>query len=168
MILQKIKEFYETNGRVPLKREFKYCHATRGRFGTWNKAIEAAGYDPNPVLFSRKYIARDGHVCDSVSEMIIDDWLSNKKIKHLGRVPYPGDGGFTVDFVVGDKWIEFFGLDGQFAAYTELKIRKLELAKKHDIEIIEIYPRHLFPENKLHEVLKKIIPFIEMRQLKLL
>ncbi len=170
VILHGIQEFYKANGRIPLKREFKYYHATRGRFGTWNKAIVAAGFDPNPVLFSKKYIARDGHVCDSVSEMIIDDWLSCKKINHQRWAPYPGDEGFTVDFVVGDKWIEFFGLDGQLAAYSQLKNRKLELAKKHNIEIIEIYPKHLFPENKLHEVLSVLSSYrtTETKQLKLI
>ena len=79
-LYKQIKEFYKKNKRIPLKREFPHYDAIRARFGTWNKAIEAAGFEPNPVMFSKKFIAKDGHICDSFSEKIIDDWLySNNK-----------------------------------------------------------------------------------------
>ena len=29
-------------------------------FSTWNKAVIAAGFKPNPVKFANKYIAEDG------------------------------------------------------------------------------------------------------------
>jgi hypothetical protein len=45
------------------------------RFGSWNNAIRLAGFEPNSVIFSKKFLAKDGHVCDSYAEKIIDDWL---------------------------------------------------------------------------------------------
>ena len=49
-------------------------------FGSWNNAVEAAGFKPNPVLFAEKHTADDGHHCDSLAEKIIDDWLNSQKI----------------------------------------------------------------------------------------
>jgi len=49
-IIQPIKSFYNQHGRIPLKREFLQTKAARKRFGSWNKAIKAAGFKPNPVI----------------------------------------------------------------------------------------------------------------------
>ncbi len=155
-IIQKIKNFYRKHKRIPFKREFRHYSAAQRRFGTWNKAIEAAGFAPNPVMFSKKYIARDGHKCDSLAEKIIDDWLSAKKIKHKRNVPYPQDPSLTADFVTKNHWIEFFGLRGQVASYDRLLKRKLGLVKKHNIPLIAIYPEDLFPtqSNRLAKIIK--------------
>lgn len=152
-IIDEIKAFYKNNGRIPLKREYHHYKAARLRFGTWNKAIEAVGFEPNPVMFAKKYMANDGHQCDSLAEKIIDDWLYARKIQHKTNVPYPGNGSLTTDFVVGDSWIEFFGLDGELVSYDRLKQKKIKLAKKHKLDLIEIYPEHLFPKNKLNKLL---------------
>lgn len=152
-LISQMKGFVKKNGRIPFKQEFIHSHAARLRFGTWNRAIEAAGFRPNPVMFAKKYIAKDGDKCDSLAEKIIDDYLSREKIKHIKNFPYPGNKGFTVDFKVGDFWIEFFGLSGGLKRYDELKERKLGLAKRHRLKIIEIYPEDIFPLSK-----KKILP----------
>lgn len=152
-LLDKIKKFVKKNGRIPYKWEIGHYSAMRGRFGTWNKAIEAAGFKPNPVMFAKKYIAKDGDKCDSLAEKIIDDYLSKRNIKHTRNFPYPGSEGFTVDFKVGDFWIEFFGLSGGLKRYDELKERKLKLAKKYKLKIVEIYPKDVFSLSK-----KNILP----------
>lgn len=132
-------------------------HVARDIFGTWNKAIEAAGFDPNPVMFAKKYVARDGDICDSLAERIIDDYLSRRNIKHVRNYPYPGNGGFTVDFKIGDIWIEFFGLSGQLKRYDFLKRKKIKLAKDVGINLIKIYPKDLFPVGKLENKLRFVI-----------
>lgn len=152
-IIDEIRIFYKNNGRIPLKRELHHYKATRLRFGTWNKAIKAAGFEPNPVMFAKKYIANDGHKCDSLAEKIIDDWLYARKIKHKINVPYPKNNSLTADFVVGSDWIEFFGLDGEVKSYNRLKKKKLKIAKKHNLNLIAIYPRDLFPKGKLGKIL---------------
>ena len=152
-IIQKIKSFYEKNNRIPLKCEFHHYRSARRQFGTWNKAIKASGLTPNPVLFSRKFIANDGHKCDSLSEKIIDDWLSARKIAHKINVPYPKNKKLTVDFLIKNNWIEFFGLSGKLDKYDRQKKRKIRLAKKLQLKFIEIYPCHLFPKNKLDQLL---------------
>lgn len=151
-LIQKIKTFYEDMGRIPLRREFIYTTSSRRRFGSWNKAIEAAGLVPNPVMFAKKYTAKDGHKCDSLAEKIIDDWLFARKIEHERSIPYPGNSKLTVDFRIKDYWIEFFGLRGQHTRYDQLREIKLQLAQQHELKFFEIYPEHLFPENKLNSV----------------
>ena len=155
-ILKYIREFVLENGRIPFKREFKHAKAARLRFRTWNKAIEAAGFSPNPVMFAKKHIALDGHRCDSLAEMIIDNYLFRRKIKHEKNYPYPGNKGFTVDFKAGDNWIEFFGLRGELKRYDLLARRKLYLAKKYNLNLLSLYPKDLFPKGKLQEILNRI------------
>lgn len=152
-LLDWIRKFYITNSRIPLKRECNHYHAVRTRFKSWNNAIIAAGYDPNPVMFAKKYIANDGHKCDSLSEKIIDDWMFRRNIKHKRSVPYPGHEQFTADFVVDKYWIEFFGLSGESKKYDFLKRKKIRIAKKLGLNLIKTYPRDLYPKGKLNEVL---------------
>jgi hypothetical protein len=116
-----------------------------------------AGFDPNPVMFAKKYYTNDGHRCDSLSEKIIDDWLYARNINHEINYPYPGSCGFTTDFKIGKSWIEFFGLSGHLKKYDELKLKKIRLAKLHKLKIIEIYPEDLFPKNRLDIILGKLV-----------
>ncbi len=153
-IINKIKEFYENNGRIPLKRESYYYKAARLRFGTWNKAIESAGFKPNPVMFAKKYIANDDHKCDSLAEKIVDDWLYARKIQHKREIPYPEYSLLTVDFVTKKHWIEFFGLAGVVKKYDKLVKKKQTLAKKYKLPLLEIYPKDLFPINRLSEIIE--------------
>lgn len=155
-IILKIKTFFDTQGRIPLKREMYGLYKEAWKlFGTWNKAIVAAGLTPNPVMFAKKYIANDGHRCDSMAEKIIDDWLFLKKIEHKRNVPYP-TGKYTADFFVKNKFIEFFGLTGELKEY-DINTRKKELlAEKHKLQLIKIYPQDLFPRSKLEKILEKV------------
>ncbi|KKP47731.1 MAG: hypothetical protein UR39_C0003G0133 [Candidatus Woesebacteria bacterium GW2011_GWA1_33_30] len=156
-LLSWIRQFYKDHSRIPLKRECIHYHAVRIRFKGWNNAILVAGFDPNPVMFAKKYLANDGHKCDSLSERIIDDWLSRRNINHQRSVPYPNNEQFTADFVVDKYWIEFFGLSGELKRYDYLKRKKLRLAKKLDLNLIKLYPKDLFPKGNLNNVLKILI-----------
>jgi len=155
IILNKIKTFYNTQGRIPTKKEKPgLSRGAQAVFGTWNKAIKVAGFQPNPVLFAKKYIANDGHKCDSLSEKIIDDWLTVRKIKHQRNISYPENKSLTVDFVTKKYWIEFFGLAGEIKNYDRLLKKKQTLAKKYKLPLIEIYPKDLFPTNCLSEIIE--------------
>jgi len=154
-VINKIIDFYKKNERIPVKKEMYGLYRTaRKLFGTWNKTIEAAGFKPNPVLFAEKHIANDGHKCDSFAEKIIDDWLNTKNIKHKREVPYPEDRTLTADFVIKNNWVEFFGLAGELKEYDKLVKRKQILSKKYKLQLIEIYPKDLFPINRLSEIIK--------------
>lgn len=153
-LINKIKYFYDENGRIPLKREFNMYKEYQRRFGSWNKAIRLAGFDPNPVVFAYKFISTDGHRCDSFSEKIIDDYLATKRIKHERNISYPESPKLRADFTVkGKVFIEFFGLAGEVKAYDELIDRKRTICVKNGITLLEIYPKDLFPVNRLDQVL---------------
>lgn len=124
-------------------------------FGSWNNAIKIAGFIPNPVLFAKKQRAYDGHQCDSLAEKIIDDWLNEKNIKHERNIKYPGNLKLTVDFVTRHYWIEFFGLTGIIKKYDALVKEKQKIAKKYKLPLMELYPKDLFPVNRLSEKLIK-------------
>jgi len=152
IIIDKIKAFYNTNGRIPFKQEmWGIYNAVRKVFGTWNKAIIAAGFKPNPVKFANKYIANDGHKCDSMAEKIIDDWLFERKIKHKTKIPYNYH-QMTADFKIGNTYVEFFGLKGQVQKYDQLVIEKDKFCKINNLKLIKIYQSDLFPKNKLNEI----------------
>lgn len=105
-------------------------------------------------MFTHKFKARDGHICDSFAEKIIDDWLFKRKIYHQRNFYYPDQTKFKTDFLINNKyWIEFLGLKGVLKRYDDLYIRKQEIAKDNKIKIIELYPKDLFPTNKLEQKL---------------
>lgn len=138
-ILEDIRLFVLQHSRIPTKRDATYLYrATRTHFGTWNKAIEAAGYEPNPVMFAKHCMANDGHRCDSLAEKIVDDWLYTRKIRHRVHVRYPWGNGMKCDFLVGKIWIEIFGLAGEHAQYDNLKKQKLRLIKKYRLRLIKL------------------------------
>lgn len=153
-ILKRIKKFYKKHKRIPIKIEFPHYGAAQDRFGSWNKAIVAAGFDPNPVMFAKRFVADDGHQCDSFAEKVIDDWLYAKKIEHRRSVPYPSKSVLTADFLIGKLWVEFFGLAGALKYYDRLIREKRAIAEKHGLRLIEIYPRDLFPVNRLEKIIK--------------
>lgn len=152
-VISRIKHFHKKHGRIPVKREMWGIYKpARKYFGTWNNAIIAAGFKPNPIMFADKCIANDGHICDSVAEKIIDDYLSEKGIVHERSVVYP-EGEYTADFRIEDKMIEFFGLAGEHKRYDEIRTIKQKIMKKHGLFLIEVYPKDLYPHNKLEKIL---------------
>lgn len=153
-LIGKIHSFYSQNGRIPLKRELNSPKIFRERFGSWNNAISLAGFDPNPVLFAKKFIARDGHKCDSFTEKIIDDWLHRRGIIHTRGVRY-GATKMTVDFFIQPNIaVEFFGLAGVQKKYDSIIPRKREICEKLGWRLIEIYPRDVFEDKRLPELLR--------------
>ena len=97
-VIDCIRKFYQEYKRIPVKLEMWGIYKpARKYFGTWNKAIEVAGFRPNPVMFARKQVAKDGHICDSLAEKIVDDYFYEKGINHERNIPYP-EGGYTADF----------------------------------------------------------------------
>lgn len=156
-VINSIREFYLQNGRIPLKYELGALYApARQHFGTWNNAIEAAEYDPNPVMFAKHYLAIDRHKCDSMAEKIVDDWLYTHKIDHQVHVPYPWHNGMKCDFLVGDTWIEIFGLEGNQKRYDTLKKEKLQLIKQCQLRLLSMSLKEVYSKTKIEIILRKL------------
>ncbi|MFI8662064.1 hypothetical protein ACIGKR_18855 [Rhodococcus qingshengii] len=127
--LMKIAQRSPTVGRI------KKTH------GSWFQVLVASGVLPEGTLREgrgTRCLATDGHVCLSIAEKTIDDWLTHHDIQHEKEPFYPNS-RLRADFKVGDVLIEYFGLAGD-SEYDKRIEKKRYLASIHGIELIEIYP----------------------------
>lgn len=127
-------------------------------FGSWlNALIQAGILEDSTRKTSRgiQSIAKDGHICLSLGEKTIDDFLSSRGIQHEKEPRYP-EGNYRADFKVGDSFIEYFGLAGnpEYDIKTKAKIR---LCRKHEIKLIALYPQDLISQKKLESKLSTIL-----------
>ena len=157
-VIGMIMGIFASSGRTPMKREVKsrMYRAAVKFFGSWNKAIESCGLKANgnsPRNIRLK--CSDGHIVRSVSEKVIDEWLYKNNLRHEVNKEYQV-GKFTCDFHLTDKdvWIEYFGLSGAFKDYDETIQFKIDMTNERGMKLIALFPHHLYPENKLDEVLK--------------
>ena len=151
-IVKIIQDLYYKHERIPVKYELQYLYEpARKLFGTWNKAIEAAGFDPNPVMFAKHYMAKDGHNCDSLAEKIVDDYLFARHVEHQIHVPYPFNNGMKCDFKIKDTWVEIFGLSDQHHRYDELKQEKMRLIKENGLNFIQLNLREVY-DGKMDQI----------------
>lgn len=140
-----------------LKRKPTAKHV-KSLFGSWlNALIQADLLEDGTRKTSRgiQSIAKDGHMCLSLGEKTIDDYLHSNGIYHEKEPRYP-EGNYRGDFKAGDTFIEYFGLTGnpEYDAKTKEKIR---LCKKHNITLIAIYPADLVSQKKLEDKLSILI-----------
>ncbi len=151
-IILAIQKATKELGRPPAKRELKHISdKCAGMFGSWNNAVLAAGLEPHRSDDHRMYKrtrtkAHDGHICDSVSEAIIDNWLSKNNISHTRNAKYPST-NHKADWGIGDGkiFVEYFGLAKDSPRYDrEVKVKK-NICRKHRIKLVEIYPSDLYP-----------------------
>jgi len=120
-------------------------------FKTWFEALVYSGVLQEGVqVLSRgiRCIAEDGHVCNSLDEMNIDNWLFHNKIKHSKEPFYPQDDEFNksgkrrADWLIGDTYIEYFGLKGE-NFYDQKTLEKFSLADKKGFKLIGIFPEDI-------------------------
>ena len=119
-------------------------------FGSWLEAlIEAQILEDGTRRTSRgtQCLAKDGHICLSLGEKTIDDFLYARGIPHEREPHYP-EGNFRADFAVGGVFVEYFGLKGT-AEYDAKARSKQRLCKKHGIKLISIYPSDLTSSKSL-------------------
>lgn len=164
-VLETIRQTAKQLRRAPAKRELKMINGACIKiFGSWNNAITAAGLLPHRSHNQRMYkrintIALDGHLCDSISEAIIDNWLTKNKISHKRNAPYPKTNR-KVDWVIssgGHKiFIEYFGLANDSPRYDRAVRKKKNICRRYGLKLIEIYPRDLYPKAHLDIKLRKL------------
>lgn len=142
---------FERLGRTPAKRELgRIAHMCIRAFGSWNKALKAARLVPNRSHSQRMYkrtntVAADGHRCDSISEAIIDNWLTKNNIAHDRNVLYPNT-KHKVDWRIHENiFVEYFGLAKDSPRYDRSIQEKRRLCRTNGIRLIEIYPADLYP-----------------------
>jgi len=147
--------------RTPSRRELdKISFACIRAFGSWNDTLIKVGLTPHRSLNERMYkrvftIARDGHKCDSISEAIIDNWLTKNKIVHERNKNYPNS-KHLADWSIrnGNTFVEYFGLARDSKRYDETIKTKRDICKRNSIKLIEIYPENVYPVLSLDKILK--------------
>lgn len=130
--------------------------AIKKQFGTWFHVLVDAGVlNDGTQEMSRgtRCLAKDGHLCLSIGEKTIDDFLFANGIVHE-KEPYYPEGNFRADFRVGEVLIEYFGLTGN-KDYDAKTRNKKHICKKHGIELVAIYPKDLVTVKKLQQKLQQ-------------
>ncbi len=113
----------------------------KSKYGSHLAALVDAGVLPGGTRRTSRgthCLAKDGHVCYSLGEKLIDDWLFENDVDHLREPNYP-ESRLRADFQVGDTLIEYFGLAGD-PDYDAKTIEKRKLARARGIKLVEIYP----------------------------
>ena len=103
-------------------------------------------------------VARDGHECNSLVELEIDNWLFAHGVPHEREPLYPPHPSYNpskrlrADFLVGRTYIEYAGLldDDGYAMKME---HKRMLAEEKHLHLIIIEPRHI---KKLDAILETL------------
>ena len=129
---------------IRVKKEFK----------SWLEALIVAGVlEDGTRRTSRgtQCIAKDGHVCYSLAEKTIDDYMFIRNIKHEKEPHYP-EGNLRADFLVNDIFIEYFGLRGDLKYDEKTKLKK-EICARHCIQLISIFNEDLVSSHKLDKKL---------------
>jgi len=120
-------------------------------FGSWFEGLYFAGALPDGVQVTSRgvrCVAADGHICLSLAEQVIDNWLYKHGIPHIREPKYPyhselnTNGLRRADWQVQDIFIEFFGLSGD-DKYDKKTNEKLRLAQESEIHLIPIFPSDL-------------------------
>jgi hypothetical protein len=153
--------FLSRDQRLDVLKVLKYKPTTKRvkeLFGSWlNALIEAEILEDGTRRTARgiQTIAQDGHVCLSLGEKTIDDFLFYHGISHDREPRYP-EGNYRADFLIDSTFIEYFGLKGdpEYDTKTNLKQR---ICKKHHIRLISIYPSDLISLERLKRKLTPIL-----------
>jgi hypothetical protein len=127
-------------------------------FGSWLQLLIEAGVleeDARRTMRGTQCVAKDGHVCLSLGEKTIDDFLAAHEIAHDREAEYP-ESSYRTDFVVNGIFIEYFGLQGD-SDYDNKTKAKVKICKAHDVELISIYPADLANLSKLEKKLKVLL-----------
>jgi hypothetical protein len=149
------------NKRLELLQLLKASKPSTSRvkavFGSWLKALIEAGVlvdGTRETPRGTQTTALDGHVCLSLGEKNIDDYLYARQIPHQREPKYP-DCNYRADFLVGEIFIEYFGLAGD-SRYDARIEEKTKLCKQHGIDLIAIYPSDLIAITTLEKKLGRI------------
>lgn len=165
--LQKLHNLYEFIGKVPtqdygslyflFKEQARLIELTKllhslwtpdifkDHFGSFFAALVKSRILPEgtkKMKIGTMVLAKDGHVCLSLAEKDIDDFLYFLNIAHKKEVLYPNSDYRTDWEVVWNQkkyFIEFFGLMN-ISEYANKAKHKATLAAAHNIELISIYP----------------------------
>ena len=147
--------------RLSLLKLLKFKKPTLDRiqevFDSYFNALIEAGILENGARQTSRGIqtlAKDGHLCLSLGEKTIDDFLFSHQIEHQKEPRYP-QGNYRADFLIGGVFVEYFGYRGN-PEYDAKSKDKVNICKRHGITLISIYPKDLLSIERLSAKLLKL------------
>ena len=160
-LIDKIQTLTEQLGRVPTRRECPQSSSCQKHFGSWNNAVIAAGLIPHRSKSQRMFkrietFAKDGHYCYSISELLIDNWLTDQGIPHNKEVSYP-EKNYLTDWQISNKkiFIEYFGLANDVENYDITIEKKKAICQRYGIKLVDLYAKDLYPIRNLDTKIPK-------------
>ena len=99
-----------------------------------------------------KFRATDGHMVQSKAELVIDNWLYNRRIFHIPEKSLEIEEKCYCDFYLPDQdiYVEYWGLNDP--EYNRRKETKQGIYKKYSLKLVELTESDM---EKLEDVLPK-------------
>jgi len=134
-------------------------------FGSWLAALIETGIledGAKQTARGTQCLAVDGHVCLSIGEKTIDDFLYYNGIVHEKEPSYP-EGYFRADFKIDNVFVKYFGLAGN-KEYDDKTKHKIGLCQKHNIPLISLYSKDIINIKAMEKIFAKWIPDKNIRE----
>ena len=154
-IIESIQKYYKENKRIPRMRDFtnsKYPSFTtvRNYFNSWNKGIEAAGFEPNISMYGTQTKANDGIIYRSISEAEFVNKFLYDKYEYEIEPRYPSPYNRYYDWYIPklDLYIE---LDGEIRPHVTRE--KIEINKLLNRKLLVIKTKDINKYNILEEIM---------------
>ena len=121
------------------------------RFGSWLKSLELAGVLEEGYRKTARgiqVIAKDGHICLSLGEKVVDDWLSVRGVLHEKEPKYPFHADINpkrllrADWKVQNTLIEYAGLMEDYEYSLKMK-KKKSLADALNLNVVVLTEKDL-------------------------
>lgn len=149
-IILAIVDFVHINNSIPKLRDFKYTEGypdpdtVQRYFGSWNDAIEAAGFEPNIQNgFGINTYGLDGHLYRSAHEAyFVDNYLYGKYDYNI-EPKYPSPYSYFYDWYIPslDLYIELDGGCRPYRTQEKIEINQVKNIKCIFVNTYELYDR---------------------------
>ena len=153
-LINKIIEFFILNKRIPTRREILPSSSIyQKRFGSWNKAIIKAGFEPDyNDGFGIRTIAKDGRLYRSKAEAYFVDTFLYGKHKYEYERKYDNHNKYY-DFYLPDLNL-YIELDGELR--PQVIQEKIQINKEENKNLLVIKTKNIYSKKELKDFIKSV------------
>ena len=136
-----LRKLTEELKRVPIKVDLLLCNylpqqeTFKKNFGSYYEALAVSGI--SGILnrgISNVCFSKDGHLCNSTEEAIIDDLLFENNIDHEKEVNYPNS-RYIADWKIGNLYLEYTSIES-FKLYSDRLKEKVAFIKENNLNVL--------------------------------
>lgn len=160
-VISEIRKIHDKYGLVThklIQKEFSSFFVKK-YFKHESLAIIASGLEPVIPARNKRVKAKDGHLCDSIEESKLDDFLFSLGVPHEVHAKYP-ESRFFVDFKISDNFfIEYAGFSKTHRNelrkdYKDRLKEKKKIAKENNIQLIIVSDLSTKSKDKIRAALE--------------